>query len=734
MMQRGRKLAHAKAITLVLLFFCSICSLTVNKTLGSDSQENNHVKFSENNSNIHQWDILTGQWYSIEVFCETCTAELKLDETTLSEESRIFVGQVNVSGNLTLIIDNPNGDAIEIISLVAPNETYPTIRPSPGEIHPLVEVYDCHSSDSCIDLESSLLATYVGSGDLGEEFYINGLLDSEQSEFVSIGVNIGDTLELSIAYATSDIDFELYFQDELNESYLGDILSSSTSTNFVENKNTVFMPINTTGRIIIKASSENINTLWSLKTLNHPPASTAMWNLSSQDEIMGHTTKTVIIDTNDTTAVIMHSTNLATDFSYHCLVGGSWLLSGDGILDPSKENWLFPLPNSSAMRVTVTGNAFHLVAQAQTFADAQSGYEAPSLPPMRISTDNTSWPTIDLTETTTYGEFTTSIGDTSDVYKIEIDAWEDSVHFVKFEIEGDIESLEVEMIAKDSADWSEIESKTKTVVFGKLQVAMELPRGTHFFRISLINYTDNIDWGNYTPSIEYTVLTTYQLVDEGEEPWFPPDENAEKWGSIARWILGFLFLIPAIYVLISVQKKKSFAQRIKSKKQRLNWLKLQLDKGVSPKQNRRLLAKSLEAVSILDWEDACETWGEADVTYRTENVAIAAWKLDPRLVKNDGSWPIMIGVYIIKGAWEISALRLDSPKGQAWNIDSVTPRFLFSGDEIFLDSMNVGNKTFVSVELSGTATSVDIELNGRMDGEPGAARVAQTLYRVNEEE
>jgi hypothetical protein len=48
--------------------------------------------------------------------------------------------------------------------------------------------------------------------------------------------------------------------------------------------------------------------------------------------------------------------------------------------------------------------------------------------------------------------------------------------------------------------------------------------------------------------------------------------------------------------------------------------------------------------------------------------------------------------------------------------------------------MNAGNKTFVSVELSGTASSVDIELNGRMDGEPAASRVAQTLYRINEEE
>lgn len=733
-MQGGKRLAYGKAIALVLLFFCSIYSLSVNKTVDFYETENNQVKLSDNNSNNHQWNIAAGQWYSIEVLCDTCTAGLKLDETTLVETARMFTGQVNISGNLELIIDNSNGEEVEVISLIAPNENYPTVRPSPGEIHPLAEVYDCDNSDSCIDTESNILATYLGSGDLNEEFYVNGLLDSEQSEFVGVEVEVGDSLELSIAYSSSDIDFELYFQDELNESYLGSILTSSTRTNFIENPNVVFMPVTESGRIIIKATSQNVNTLWSLKIINHPPVTSMMWNLSEQNEIYGHTSKTVIIDTNDTTAVMLNPTNLATDYSYHCLVGGTWLSVAEGIMDSEQENWLFPLPNSSAIRLEFAGSAFHLVAQTENFADGQSGYEAPSLPPMRITSDNSSWPTIDLTKPTTNGEFTTSIGDTSDVYKMEITAWEDSVHFVKFEIEGDIDSLEIEMISKDMDDWSEIESKTRTVVFDKLQVAMEVPRGTHFFRISLINYTANIDWGNYTPPIEYTIITTYQLVDEGEEPWFPPDENAEKWGSIARWILGFLFLIPAIYLLITVQKKKSFAEQLKSKKQRLNWLKLQLDKGVSPKQNRRLLAKSLEAVGILDWEDACETWGEADVSYRTENVAIAAWKLDPRIAKNDGSWPVMIGVYIIKGSWEISALRLDSPEGQAWNIDSVTPRFLFSGDEIFLDSMNVGNKTFVSVELSGTATSVDIEINGRMDGEPAASRVVETLYRITEEE
>ena len=48
--------------------------------------------------------------------------------------------------------------------------------------------------------------------------------------------------------------------------------------------------------------------------------------------------------------------------------------------------------------------------------------------------------------------------------------------------------------------------------------------------------------------------------------------------------------------------------------------------------------------------------------------------------------------------------------------------------------MNEGNKTFISVELVGNANSVDIELNGRMDGEPFACRVSKTLFRNEEEE
>ena len=57
----------------------------------------------------------------------------------------------------------------------------------------------------------------------------------------------------------------------------------------------------------------------------------------------------------------------------------------------------------------------------------------------------------------------------------------------------------------------------------------------------------------------------------------------------------------------------------------------------------------------------------------------------------------------------------------------------FSGYEVFLDTMNSGNKTFISVELTGDASSVDIELNGRMDGQPYACRAAKSLLRGEEE-
>ena len=143
---------------------------------------------------------------------------------------------------------------------------------------------------------------------------------------------------------------------------------------------------------------------------------------------------------------------------------------------------------------------------------------------MNKDTDNSSWPVIDISKSINNGQFTTSINDISDVYAIEIEAWEDSIHFLEFSISGDIANLEVELISKNQETWEDIETKTRQYSQGKLEVALEVPRGTHYLRVTNLANISQGTWGDYQSPLTYTIETTYELVEEGEEPWFPPDE------------------------------------------------------------------------------------------------------------------------------------------------------------------------------------------------------------------
>ena len=679
----------------------------------------------------HEWEIESGNWYSIQTNCMSCTSELLLNDVLIQSEQVNYSGQINGNGKLRIIIDNPQQEDFAISAVVDVSDNHPNIRPSPQTEIQLSSVYYCNEPDHCIDKQSPILAGVQSQNEIIQP--INGVLENQQRDYFGFAVSEGQTVELNLAHVNSDVEVKSYFQNATHEFEIVNNLSSDSASNDKANPRLVYITINEDGRLVVSVSSENVDTIWSVGILIYNQSQTSVIQLTEGSEILGHSTKTVVIEMNDTTAVNFQPNIFDARYTYQSLVNSEWVLSGDGVFTHDMNNFIFPLPGSSAIKLTISADVFHIVLGTISFDDIDSGLEAPSLPPILATTNNSSWPVLDVQAQNEIGEFTHSIGDSSDVYRIEIEAWEDSIHFVKIDIDGDINAFEIELIEKDQNDWSEVESKTKTTTLGKLTVALELSRGTHFFRISMLNTTTNTAWGEYSEPTKYTIVTTYELVDEGEEPWFPPDENAKKWGNIARWFMGILFLAPAFYLAVAQIRKKNYAKEMSSKKQRLQWLKSRLDEGISPKQNRRDLAKSLDAVATLDWDDACQTWGEADIHYRTENVAIACWRLDPRIAEDSESWPIIVGIYIVSGSWDIAALRLDSPEGQAWEIKSVTPRFLHGGYEVFLDTMSEGNKTFLSLELVGSANSVDIELNGRLNGEPFACRAAKTLYRDEEE-
>ena len=718
-------------VTLLVLFTTTYVQVDLLNTTNSSTLEEYEIASTIPLQTTHEWDIVSGNWYSIQTNCLSCTSELFINDVMIQSEQINYSGQINENGKLRIVIDNPQAENFAISAIVDVTDNHPNTRPGPQTEIQLSSVYHCNELDHCIDKQSPILAGLRPPNQTIQS--INGVLESQQKDHFGFAVTQGQTIELNLEHVNSDIEIKSYFQNETNEFEIVNNLISDSTSNSKANPNLIYVNINEDGRLIISVSSETVDTIWSVGIIVYNQSQTSVIQLTEGKEILGHATKTIVIEMNDTTAIKLQPNIFDVNYTYQSLVNSEWIFSGNGVFISDVDNFIFPLPGSTATMLTISANVFHIDLTSTNFDDINSGLEAPSLPPILASTNNSSWPVLDVQGPNRIGEFTHSVGDSSDVYRIEIDAWEDSIHFVKIDIEGDINSFEIELIEKDQNDWSEVESKTKTITLGKLTVALELSRGTHFFRISMLNATTNTGWGEYSEPTKYTIITTYELVDEGEEPWFPPDENAKKWGNVARWVMGILFLVPALYLVIAQTRKKNYAKEMSSKKQRLQWLKSRLDEGVSPKQNRRELAKSLDAVATLDWDDACQTWGEADIYYRTENVAIACWRLDPRIAEDSESWPIIVGIYIVSGSWEIAALRLDSPEGQAWEIKSVTPRFLHGGYEVFLDTMLEGNKTFLSLELVGSANSVDIELNGRLNGEPFACRAAKTLYRDEEE-
>ena len=523
--------------------------------------------------------------------------ELFINDVMIQSEQINYSGQINENGKLRLVIDNPQAENFAISAIVDVTDNHPNTRPGPQTEIQLSSVYHCNELDDCIDKQSPILAGLQSPNQTTQS--INGVLESQQKDHFGFAVTQGQTIELNLEHVNSDIEIKSYFQNETNEFEIVNNLTSDSTSNNKANPNLIYVNINEDGRLIISVSSETVDTIWSVGIIVYNQSQTSVIQLTEAKEILGHATKTIVIEMNDTTAINLQPNIFDVNYTYQSLVNSEWIFSGNGVLINDVDNFIFPLPGSTATMLTISANVFHIDLTSTNFDDINSGLEAPSLPPILASTNNSSWPVLDVQGPNRIGEFTHSVGDSSDVYRIEIDAWEDSIHFVKIDIEGDINSFEIELIEKDQNDWSEVESKTKTITLGKLTVALELSRGTHFFRISMLNATTNTAWGEYSEPTKYTIITTYELVDEGEEPWFPPDENAKKWGNVARWVMGILFLVPALYLVITQTRKKNYAKEMSSKKQRLQWLKSRLDEGISPKQNRRELAKSL--MQLLPW-------------------------------------------------------------------------------------------------------------------------------------
>ena len=671
--------------------------------------------------------------------CVSCQVEVETSSPNMTASvhgSTMLSLMANETIDIQLNISSTVDETVRLLTVHAIHLGELTNRPAPGASTTQTIVATCEQVVDCLDSSSGRLSSSIPYSE-DASFIHHGLIESTHDQFLVFNASQGDTLEWQWLASTASVAVQIYHQTSTEEQLLEGTSTSVASYTSLGNEgsNTAYWAAPNDGRFIARLSTDAAHSTWAAYVLIHQHQGVMdLMNESSVNgaELVGHDSLTAPFEWSETKQLTIASPLESTEVAVDQLLDGTWVAGTPTVIERGETMVVYPYPDVAVGRLKITNSSvFSLEISTRSFADNET-LEAPSYRPTDEAIDNSTWPILNLTETTG-GEFTLAVHDTTDTYRLVVDGWDESIHFVQVIVEGDIAGLEVQMWDIDQNTGEVLATDITRPVGDQLKIGLQVGRGTHYFQLRFQNASEVTGhlWGEHIEERTYMLLPSYSLIDEGEEPWFPPSDDAVYWGNVARWFMGVLFLLPVVYLGIHIKRSKDFATSVAEKKQRLAWYISRLDSGESNvKETRVDMAKALHAVAQLEWNDGLEAWGPKRLEHRTDDIALAVWSVDERLANHEGAWPVVIGVHVLNGTWDLAALRFDAPEGQGFEVVHVEPRFLFQGEEVFLDTMGKGHRTYLVVELNGPAKQVDVELNGRMDGEPFAARVPETLERT----
>ena len=612
------------------------------------------------------------------------------------------------AGNITVY--SPNDSACQAVFPIS--EELPNLRPAPSE--------EFSSFDTELCLQSQFANGYCAG------VYLSGDLSNDSADVFAINVTGDEVLVLTLLAASANLKVELYFQNGDSETTLLKNITTIQNTSYYEDYSVV-IAMNQSGRLIGVVSSQSPDTLWMLTAQRFDVTSQNL--ISHFDTISAYGRTPYVYNMNSAQSfLITKSSDIQgqndIDISYRFKQNnGDWsskqLASvGDRIRGVS-ETELIEL---------VWECDCHWTSSIAKYNHYDGGLtaDAPGLIPLTVNSNNSTYPLVAMDGRIISGELTLAIDDYQDILRIEVEGWNDSIHLIDVIVEGGINDLEITIIRMVQGTWEISEEISATYSMSNIETSLEVGPGTHFIRIEHINGSDSL--AEDAEPVQWRMRVTTVVLDEGEQPWFPPSEEVQDAAEILRWVIGFGFLIPCLILIYHLQREKRFAKELSGKKDRLSWLRSRLDKGEIVTKD---LARSLRAISSLEWEDALQAWGQPCLRHHTEGIDLAVWRLDERIVKGN-TWPLLIGVNPQENTWEVAAIRFESPQGESWKVHNVDPRLLFRDHEIFLDTLQKGARFFIQIELSGSGNALDIHLSGMVYGVPFAAKPASTLYR-NEE-
>ena len=682
-------------------------------------------------------DVEEGTIISVNVGCGTCEVELEAGETTLTSATSVtYKAPENLSVSIT--IRSTSTETVSTSFLVVQDESHVNQRPSPESSMNLVDSHRCSDPIECLDMHRGNLKA-ITEGNYSTLGFDAGAVELNAEEYYGFTVSSGEVVELTLHHASDAIRFDFYFQSDNQEVLLDNVIETMTSTNPHILGETHYLEIEEDGRIIVKVSTAAQVSSYALqRTIHQPQLTTTIDGGTSQFDQIGHGESKTAFVLGSTGIVKLAPVIEDITAQLSVRIGDNWVNMPDVLVEQNTVERIFAYPNTTMAMLTIEGAVHWVDVTIENFTDGNTSVDAPGYLPSNLLGEN--WPILYSEDTDGYsGELTLPTMDIVDVYLVSVEGWVDSEHRLHIQIDGTSQDLLVDVQELDQETMESLQEYTLTpdLFTNSMDLYITVGPGNHLIKLYHTNDSvlENQTWGNDLDPLEYEITITKVTTEIGEEPWFAPSDEAKFWGSTVRWILGVGMMLPALYLFYSIRKTKRQATRIGAIKRRLELLSNLLDEGKeTPEQTRKSLVRSLEAVATLPWQSAIASWGEPQHSYTTDGTSIAVWNLDPRLAKSFGDWPILVGLNTEHETWEIAAFRFDAPYGQALTVERVEPRLLHQGEEVFIDSIARGTTVFLTVDLAGDATQVDVELNGHVGGTPRAMRIPTALNRFVEEE
>ena len=296
------------------------------------------------------------------------------------------------------------------------------------------------------------------------------------------------------------------------------------------------------------------------------------------------------------------------------------------------------------------------------------------------------------------------VEDRIDIHPFEITDSNGSRVMIRSDIESPV-TYQIQTLSQDS--WQILNYTNGTVI--------SVPSGIHAIRVEGLS--------PIVGDVEYEFYMVYlgeDVPDEGEY------RDLSHLFTNFYVLIGGLMLLPLAVVLwwnrsLFLEKKNTRTGFEIHGIKKLELLRERLSlEGENLEGDTEGIVKALSMLGDSSWDEALYDLGKPSLRHMTEQIEICSWVI-PK------SSFLILGIRTFQEKWELTALSVSSPEGSTASITKVSPNHMFEDNEVFLDTMSPETKRFLSLEISGSPSLLELEVSGLVDGEPLAAVPREAL-------